>query len=216
MRDLGTLRERIDQAQQRMRVVQTARERESEALANMWAQIRTRFAEQEAELEGYRARVATLEDTHEELLKLVETLLGSIEGNLSKVADETVPHIASAAEDLLLNGTTPSERVVAMSAPQPVQTVPQATTRSSDTARRPLSRGAVAPPTPAAPVDDDDLDGPSPSPGIRDLIARVQRAVITPEETDETPADSELEKELQEIENLRTELQGLKRRISSQ
>src|SRR5687767_1236903 len=109
MRDLGTLRERIEQAQQRMRVVQTARERESEALANMWSQIRTRFADQETELDGYRARVSTLEDTHEELLKLVETLLGAIEGNLSRVQDETVPHIASAAEQLLRDGTIAAE-----------------------------------------------------------------------------------------------------------
>lgn len=208
MRDLSILRERIEQAQQRMRVVQTARERESEALADMWSQIRTRFADQEAELEGYRARVATLEDTHEELLKLVETLLGAIEGNLSRVQDESVPHIAAAAEDLLRNGTTPSERAVARSAPPPAESSGPVQQRSETTLR----------PSPRAPivaVADDDDQSPSPSPGIRDLISRVQRAVTPPDEPAESPVTNELEKELQEIENLRTELQGLKRRISS-
>ena len=210
MRDLGTLRERIEQAQQRMRVVQTARERESEALSNMWSQIRTRFADQETELEGYRARVSTLEDTHEDLLKLVETLLGAIEGNLSRVQDETVPHIASAAEDLLRNGaTTGSERASARSAPATIDAVPPVQQRS-DAVRRPSPRAPVA----SADPDAED-SGPSPSPGIRDLIARVQRAVAT-EGPQQGPVNNELEKELQEIESLRSELQGLKRRISSQ
>jgi chromosome segregation ATPase len=206
MRDLGTLRERIEQAQQRMRVVQTARERESEALADMWSQIRTRFADQETELDGYRARVSTLEDAHEELLKLVETLLGAIEGNLSRVQDETVPHIASAAEQLLRDGTIGPER-----APTTVDAVPPVQPRS-DFVRRPAQRTSIAP------TSQDDADQgaePSPSPGIRDLIARVHRAVNT-EEQKQTGPSSELEKELQEIENLRSELQGLKRRISNQ
>ena len=63
--------------------------------------------------------------------------------------------------------------------------------------------------------DEDQSAEPSPSPGIRDLIARVQRAVTTEEAKQSGPAN-ELEKELQEIENLRSELQGLKRRISNQ
>lgn len=211
MRDLGTLRDRIEQAQQRMRVIQTARERESEALANMWSQIRTRFADQEAELEGYRARVATLEDTHEELLKLVETLLGGVEGNLSRVQDETVPHIAAAAEDLLKNGTTATERAVAQSAPQTVDAVPPVQAPRLDNTRRPSPR------TPVLPIAEDiEAAGPSTSPGIRDLIARVQRSVAPPDDSTQTPVSGELEKELQEIENLRTELQGLKRRISTQ
>ena len=206
MRDLGTLRERIEQAQQRMRVVQTARERESEALANMWSQIRTRFADQETELDGYRARVSTLEDTHEELLKLVETLVGAIEGNLSRVQDETVPHIASAAEQLLRDGT-----IAAETAPSTVGAVPSVQQRSEFT-HSPPQRSSIAP---AGRDDTDQGAEPSPSPGIRDLIARVQRAVNT-EEQKQTGPSSELEKELQEIENLRSELQGLKRRISNQ
>jgi len=211
MRDLGTLRERIEQAQQRMRVVQTARERESEALANMWSQIRTRFADQETELDGYRARVSTLEDTHEELLKLVETLLGAIEGNLSRVQDETVPHIASAAEQLLRDGTIGTERAPTNSAPTTVDAVPPVQPRS-EFLRHPPQRSSLSP---ASRDDEDQGVEPSPSPGIRDLIARVQRAVNT-EEPQQTGPSSELEKELQEIENLRSELQGLKRRISNQ
>ena len=211
MRDLGTLRERIEQAQQRMRVVQTARERESEALANMWSQIRTRFADQETELDGYRARVSTLEDVHEELLKLVETLLGAIEGNLSRVQDETVPHIASAAEQLLRDGTIGPERAPTNFAPTTMNAVPPVQSRS-DFPRRVPQRSSLPP---AGQDDADQGTEPSPSPGIRDLIARVQRAVNTEEQKQTGPA-SELEKELQEIENLRSELQGLKRRISNQ
>ena len=209
MRDLGTLRERIEQAQQRMRVVQTARERESEALADMWRQIRTRFADQETELDGYRARVATLEDLHEELLKLVETLLGAIEGNLSRVQDETVPHIASAAEQLLREATIGTDPTP--TAPASVNAISPLQPRS-EIMRRAPQRAAIAP---ANRDDGEQSAEPSPSPGIRDLIARVQRAVTTEEAKQSGPAN-ELEKELQEIENLRSELQGLKRRISNQ
>lgn len=81
--------------------------------------------------------------------------------------------------------------------------------------------------------DDDNLSIPPAAPvaeasaseGIRDLISRIENAVATPEDTAEVASagadesveeeDEDLARELQEIEALRSELNGLRNKISA-
>ena len=60
MRDIATLKERVDHAERHLKATETARNRESETLMDTWRKIRERFTHQEGEIARYRAEVESL------------------------------------------------------------------------------------------------------------------------------------------------------------
>ena len=245
MSDIDNLRQRIEQAELRLKTAHTARQRESAALTSMWDQIRDRFTVQSTEIVRLRERVATLEDTRDELNSMVRTLLGSVENSIERMADETVPHITVLAEDMLEAAPPDIGRE-----PYPAAAAPQFSPPGRDPAAFVAS---TAPDQPAEtdPVDDDfvtmlsaDLDrdeaeddisvpssydaareGEEPaSPGIRNLITRIEGAFerktpapgLGPAHTDPAdPRDEDLARDLDDIRRLREELQSLRTRIGA-
>ncbi len=230
MAELQSLRSRIEKVNLNLKAAHSARARESEALTALWQQIRTRYTEQEQELVHLRHRTAELEDTKDELLAIVGHLLETMEGTMAGIDDGTVPKISKLASELLA-----SEEGTA-SEPAAGRTQP---TRPAEHAPEP-KKAIEAPPTPpeqtqsASPTDS---VGESLSPGIRTLIGRIQG--VFDEDQNEVeyteihdageaedvesgdglpeaePAEEDLSRDLQEIEKLRDELQGLRRRIST-
>lgn len=244
MRDLGVLKERIEYAERHLKAAHTARERESDALMSMWAQIRDRFDAQEAEIADFRQQVADLTRVNDELSQMVDRLIASVEGSVDEAANETVPEVADLAGALLKSepplSTGSPARTTAAPEPAPLEDLEDLETDD------PLGLGAPldAPDETAADApasfddaltevmeDDDtefesDLDIPeavteeSASTGIRDLISRIENSVkATAEQSDDnTGADDapedDLSRELREIESLRDELAGLHDKIA--
>ncbi|MPY69199.1 MAG: hypothetical protein GEU92_03830 [Alphaproteobacteria bacterium] len=223
MGELSHIRQRIEQAELRLRTSHSTRERESAALQEMWDQIRARLVAQDAEMDGLRAQIAELENVREELLGMVTTLLGSVEDGLDHMRDETVPRIASMAGEMLgeeaafarFAGNARTEAPVER--PQPAR--PAAAPKPDRYVS--LDREALLAleeeeenetPTPAA-----GPAGESTSPGILNLISRIQDgfpATPAPHSQDEEGED-ELARDLREIEVLRSELDGLRARMAS-
>lgn len=121
MRDLGVLKERIEYAERHLKAAHTARERESDALMSMWAQIRDRFDAQEVEIADFRQQVADLTRVNDELSQMVDRLISSVEGSVDEAANETVPEVAGLAGDLLK-----SEPVLGTQKPAPAAAAPTA------------------------------------------------------------------------------------------
>jgi hypothetical protein len=67
----------------------------------MWLQIRTRFTDQEDEIARYRTRLEETTEKNTELGRMVDDLLATIEGNLNRARDQTIPRITNLAEELL-------------------------------------------------------------------------------------------------------------------
>jgi hypothetical protein len=107
MPNLETLKSRVDRAERNLKSAQTTREMESQALVEMWRQIRERFEAQESEIQLYRDKLEEVEVEHKDLLKLVDTLLATIEKSAGRGGDETVPRITGLAE-AMLEGRAPS------------------------------------------------------------------------------------------------------------
>src|SRR5262245_56697249 len=102
MPNLETLKSRVERAERNLKSAETTREMESQALVEMWRQIRERFETQESEIQLYRDKLAEVEDKHKDLLKLVETLLGVIEKATGRGGpDDAVPRITGLAEAML-------------------------------------------------------------------------------------------------------------------
>jgi hypothetical protein len=101
MPNLDALRSRVERAERSLKSVQTTRDMESQALVEMWRQIRERYEAQESEIQLYRDKLAQVETQHVELCKLVETLLGVVEKSTGRSGDETVPRITGLAEAML-------------------------------------------------------------------------------------------------------------------
>lgn len=198
MRDLESLRKKIDETQRALHATQSARQRETDALAELWRNIRTRFDDQATEIAGYRARVSTLEDQQHELVRMIETLLTGIESSLSRSEDETIPRIAKMAEDFLASS-------------------PEADGSTDDTDDGDDELANVA----ELDSRDEQSGGASESrsAGIRDLISRVQQSVQTNADGNgaaAAPKDKDnLAREFSEIERLRSELHGLRKRIAN-
>lgn len=239
MRDLKVLKERIEYAERHLKASHTARERESDALMTMWSQIRDRFEAQETEIARYRAELAELTQANDDLAQLVDRLIGSIEGSVETSSAETVPKIATLADDLLRSEPTSeplpplelteeaSDSGIAESSVD--EPVPSPEDRSED---KDLSFGELLGEELS---DDEDLDVPpmiaprevteeSASEGIRNLIERIEGAVSSSPISDRHDAsqsegpvdnDEELNRELEEIEALRSELNGLRNKISA-
>lgn len=237
MSDIDILRQRIEQAELRLKTAHSARQRESAALASMWDQIRDRFAAQSTEIVRLRERIAILEDTRDELHGLVRTLLTSVEGSIERMVDETVPRITGLAEDLLDSApsslspqireeTIPSATPTAPS--PPAQVAEPAAAESDDFAEMlaaHLDDEDGVPSLPPAPGETEPAEESVPvSPGIRTLISRIERSFDRREDAAASepsqgakPAadDAELDRDLDDIRRLRDELQSLRSRIGA-
>lgn len=250
MADLSSLKQRVELVDLRLKTAHGTRERESAALMETWEEIRDRFVDQSAEITQLRDRVAELEDARDDLLQMVHGLLSAVEGGLDRMSDESVPQIRTMAANLLVESsgqTAPAapsfDNVLAetlrseeINEPAPAH---QATGNLHDDLLESIEQSIETVREPGLEVDDDyELDHRSTqipsdfikeaaSPGIRDLVARIETAV-GPEilETQTSRADDEdlgplyeeddeLSRDLQEIEALRGELHGLRQRISS-
>ncbi len=231
MRDIATLKERVDHAERHLKATETTRNRESEALMDTWRRIRERFTHQEAEIARYRAEVESLTGSNESLNRMVDDLIAIIDGNIERGRDETVPKITTLAGDLL--ASEPSAEDFSHFADD----APEAetdTVSAEDVID--LDEDETDPSyfdTPASDAihhdDDDGVDGDvveeSLSPGIRSLIQRVEGSVGEPDglsvkaDDDDLDGgageDADLARELEEIEMLRSELSGLRDRITA-
>lgn len=112
MPNLETLKSRVERAERNLKSAETTREMESQALVEMWRQIRERFETQESEIQLYRDKLTEVEDEHKQLLKLVEALLGVVEKSSGRSAEDAVPRITGLAEAML------EGRAVAKSEPE--------------------------------------------------------------------------------------------------
>ncbi len=101
MRDIESLKKRIESAEKHNASTEMARNRESEALLDMWHQIRTRFSDQEDEIARYRTRLEEMTQKNSDLGRMVDDLLATVEGNLDRSRDDTVPRITNLAQELL-------------------------------------------------------------------------------------------------------------------
>ena len=109
MADLDGLKKRVELIDLRLKTAHSARERESTALMATWEQIRSRFQDQSAEIIKLRSQISDLEDSRDDLLKMVHSLLSAVEGGLDSMADETVPQIKMMAGQLLSNNGIESQ-----------------------------------------------------------------------------------------------------------
>ena len=244
MRDIATLKERVGVAERHLKATETARNRESESLMEMWRKIRERFNHQEGEIARYRAEVETLTEGNQSLSRMVDDLIAIIDGNVDRGRDETVPKITNLAEDLLASEPAP-EDFANFAADEPVAPAPEFDDTDDvidlvSEVDEPIDFDVTTSPVVANSVeaeDDPDLNGGadgavserSLSPGIQSLIQRVEGAVgeasgASPDdgygerESDDTSDEDDnddLARELEEIEMLRNELSGLRDRISA-
>ena len=248
MAEMDGLKKRVELVDLRLKKAHSAREKESAALMETWEQIRDRFQAQTAEIMKLRSRVAELEDSREDLLKMVTSLLSAVESGLDGMADETLPQIKSMAGRLLtaseeefrsrqaettqasseneheaISPDNPNFRDDLLAAIErsidiandddyiddvPVADTPQEATQSE---RKQADRGKPA------------------SPGIRNLISRIEKAVgeeflepsvqrlerSSTDEASDTEDEDDLTRDLREIEELRDELHGLRHRIAA-
>src|SRR6185312_7669374 len=108
MPNLETLKSRVERAERNLKSAETTRDMESQALVEMWRQIRGRFETQESEIQLYRDKLAEVEDEHKQLLKLVEALLGVVEKSSGRSAEDAVPRITGLAEAMLEGRAVPT------------------------------------------------------------------------------------------------------------
>jgi predicted RNase H-like nuclease (RuvC/YqgF family) len=221
MAELENLRARVEKVNHELKSAHSARERESEALMALWQHIRTRFTDQDQELARLRRRTVELEDAKDELSGMVRALLEAVEATTEEINDPAVPRISKMAEDLLAtNSENPAgpESGAAAVADRPAEPMPApaaASVSPSDAARREVADADTA------------TVGESLSPGIRKLISRVEGVFDDTRQGDhaepkqkagifgDADSDDDLERDMREIEKLRTELQGLRTRINT-
>ena len=242
MADIEGLKQRIELIDARLKTAHVARERESSALSDIWNQIRERYLDQMTEIGNMRQQINELEETKNELTKLIHVLLTAVETNLERASDETVPQIKAMADTLL--ETRSAE--INPSAHENLSTFGSADLKDAHYDNAPENDFSETDDLISAieeSLDDEDrsemTDAPSEfeadriphkrseeqnvalSPGIRDLIGRIEEAVgpvtLEPDEDETAPSAKidELSKDLQEIEELRGELMGLRGRITS-
>ncbi len=228
MRDIAMLKERVDYAKRHLKATETARDHESEVLMGTWSKIRERFTHQEGEIARYRAEVESLTDSNQSLSRMVDDLIAVIDGNIERGRDEAVPKITTLAGDLLASEPSPEDLShFADAAPE------AATGQDTDTAgfedvidfeQDEDDLAYLDIPGSDDSQDDDlgadrDVAEDSLSPGIRSLIQRVETSVGESDglsvEADGDGVDDDLARELAEIEMLRSELSGLRDRITA-
>ncbi len=228
MRDIATLKERVDHAERHLKATETARNRESETLMDTWRKIRERFTHQEGEIARYRAEVEALTDSNQSLSRMVDDLIAIIDGNIERGRDETVPKITTLAGDLLASEPSVEDfSQFADTAPETDTGQDFDTPGSEDVIDFEQDEDDLAYldiPGSDDSQDDDlgadrDVAEDSLSPGIRSLIQRVETSVGESDglsvEADGAGKDDDLARELAEIEMLRNELSGLRDRITA-
>jgi hypothetical protein len=189
MPNLETLKSRVERAERNLKSAETTREMESQALVEMWRQIRERFETQESEIQLYRDKLAEVEDQHKELLKLVEMLLGVIEKSTGRGGpDDAVPRITGLAEAML------EGRAVGKPEPEAEEDVVVATIEDEPPLRKPRTKR-----------------------DIRDLVSRVaeaRRGAAPLTETHDDELDiADPDDDLDQLEQLRAELDDLGDRL---
>jgi hypothetical protein len=251
MAEMDGLKKRVELVDLRLKKAHSAREKESAALMETWQQIRDRFQAQSAEIIELRGRIAELEDSREDLLKMVTGLLSAVESGLDSMADETVPQIKSMA-GRLLSATEEefrSTQTEAAQASSENDSEPELDAEPAESLDNPNFRDdlltAIERSINIANDDDyiDDIPVPATaeeakqskpkqsdrgkpaSPGIRNLISRIEKAVgeefLEPsvQKLEQSSSDDEdeddLSRDLREIEELRDELHGLRHRIAA-
>lgn len=227
MRDIDPLKKRVETAERQLAATETARDRESQALMEMWRQIQTRFADQEQEIARYRARVEALVAKNEELALIVNDLLATIESSIDQSRDQTVPHLATLAKDLL--ATEPSSALMAEAAATLDDEPPledMLDLHDNEDIVRSDADDVLVLDTEAfdeEPAPEEDASGDDPdfslSPGIRSLISRIEQTspsagAVAADDDDDIDEDG-LSRDLREIETLRDELSGLRDRMSA-
>jgi DNA repair exonuclease SbcCD ATPase subunit len=224
MRDLNVLKERIDYAERHLKASHSARERESEALMEMWRQIRNRFEAQEKEIARYRAEVAEMGRVNDELSSLVDRLIATIEGSVDESQSEAVPTIAGLAGDLL--GSEPDDSLPPQAAEPEIPPLrPETkleTETETETEAEAVSTSDLDLPPPPAPSEaetsfaaaleeeltlsaEDEIFESAPtmpvteasaSEGIRDLVSRIESSVGGSASDEEaSPSDDGLEED---------------------
>ena len=247
MAEMDGLKKRVELIDLRLKTAHSAREKESAALMETWEQIRDRFQDQSAEIIKLRSHIADLEESRDNLLKMVHSLLAAVESGLDGMADETVPQIKIMAGQLLSNNknevqSTRSSTKSAKSedepeyesgqesaaAPATSSTGPNfdedlltAIERTIENANEKDLVDEISQSITSEAVAETDRGVPA-SPGIRNLVARIENAVgesflQPPSATDDKniEGDDDLTRDLREIEALRDELHGLRPRISN-
>jgi hypothetical protein len=243
MAEMDGLKKRVEFIDLRLKKAHSAREEESAALMDTWQQIRDRFQDQGAEVIKLRGQIADLEDSRNDLLKMVHSLLEAVEGGLDSMADETVPQIKMMAGQLLSQNRDRNDEAQASTAsggsrPEPAPVGDTVATASSQqpnfrddlltaieqTIYAADKEDVVADYPPLEPVNGSshtDKSEPA-SPGIRNLISRIESAVgedfLEPQfvgDSGEPETDDDLTRDLREIETLRHELHGLRHRIAA-
>jgi len=242
MPDIEGLKQRIELIDARLKTAHVARERESSALSDIWDQIRERYLDQMTEIDSMRQQISELEETKDELTKLIHVLLTAVETNLERASDETVPQIKEMADTLL---ETKSVEIASSAHKNfsPIEPVDQKVAQYDSVPENDFSETDDLISAIEDSLDDEDrsemTDSSSDietdgtlhkqtetsavplSPGIQDLIGRIEEAVgpvaLETDENETAPSAKidELSKDLQEIEELRGELMGLRGRIAS-
>ncbi len=242
MPDIDGLKQRIELINARLKTAHVARERESAALSDIWDQIRERYLDQQIEFENMRQQINELEETRDDLTSLIQTLLAAVETNLERASDESVPQIKEMAETLLENNsaeilTRGNEDLLSIDADDTsTETQESLLTNEisgTDDLILAIEESLEDDGTNEVPdiqpglVEEEKTRGLSEnqtaalSPGIRDLIGQIEEGVgpvtMETEEDVSEPAGKlgELSSDLQEIEELRGELMGLRERIAS-
>ena len=88
MAEMDGLKKRVELIDVRLKSAHSARERETAALMETWEQIRDRFQDQSSEIVKLRSQIADLQDSRNDLLKMVHSLLEAVESGLDGMADE--------------------------------------------------------------------------------------------------------------------------------
>ena len=232
MAEMDGLRKRVELVDVRLKQAHSARESESAALVQTWEQIRERFQDQSAEITKLRNQIADLEDSREDLQKMVHSLLSAVEVGLDSMADETVPQIKGMAGELLSqNGdviglSQPSSDLISgpvNSSGEPnfhddLLTAIEQTINDAD--QEDFAEDKIQSKGPEV-LSQTDKSEPA-SPGIRNLISRIENAVgedfLEPtlvSHDENVQDDDDLNRDLREIEALRDELHGLRHRIAA-
>lgn len=238
MAEMDGLKKRVELVDLRLKSAHSAREKESAALMDTWEQIRDRFQEQRAEIVKLRSRISEHEDSRDDLLKMVHSLLEAVESGLDSMADETVPRIKDLAGQLMANnkedGQLPGASTQSTGSDTESETPATLSTganfhqelltrieQSIESANKDDYVNGEPPSVEAEVSTETDKNLPA-SPGIRNLVARIENAVgeefFEPSSAaDDKNEDDEddLSRDLREIEALRYELNGLRHRISA-
>lgn len=235
MPDLNVLRQRVDDAERRLAAAQKSRERECQGLMDMWLQIRDRFEAQEQEIAAYRTRLSVLQDANAQLTELIGSMLRGIEGNVAQTEEDTVSAIAAMARTLLHSGPLAREaqsnfrskdlrtgtsetthgaivdseflNLESVSEPPSVSSAMETAGRTQDLPERMRRQNADN-------FTEEIVDESEPSNTTYSELA-AQYPDPRDFEVHKDHEDTELRRELEEIELLRRELSGLRQRITT-